>query len=616
MVWGMSTKPLSSSPEDYDKLYALVLNDPKAFWAERAKAFEWTKPFGHVLAGDPPYERWFEGGVTNITLNAIDRHVKAGLSDTTAYIFLDERGNERTYTYGELLDAVGRFGAGLKGLGVQKGDRVCIYMPMVPEAFVAILACARIGAVHSVVYAGLGKEALFSRIADAKASCLITADVGYRRGKEVPLKEIATEALHRATGVRNVIVLRRKGEGTRLNTNEQDFQSLISESQAPCPPEPMESEDPLFILYTSGTTGPPKGVVYANAGYMVGVPTMFELATHVQRGEVFFCTSDIGWIVGHSLQVYGPLLLGITSVIREGTPDWPDPGVLWRVIERYRINVLYTAPTAVRMFVKYGPEWPERYNTESLRLTVSAGEVMNPQAWEWFTEHVGKGRIPLLDNWWQTETAAPTIGIPPGYPAKPGKAGKPFPGVQADVVDDSGRSLGPNEPGNLVLKDSGPHRFRGIFGNPERFERYFKAIPGFYACSDAAMKDEERYIQILGRNDDILNVAGHRIGTAEVENALMEHELVAEAAVVGIPDELKGEAIEALVVLKQGALPSEDLALRLIRHVRETLGPIASPSEVRFMERFPKTRSGKVMRRILKAQLVGGDLGDTSTLED
>ena len=606
--------PLSQG--DYDKLCSEVQKNPETFWAERAKAFEWIKPFEHVLSGDPPYERWFEGGVTNITLNALDRHVKAGLSGTTAYIFLDEQGNERTYTYGELLDAVGRFGAGLKGLGVQKGDRVCIYMPMVPEAFVAILACARIGAVHSVVYAGLGKEALFSRIADSKASCLITADVGYRRGKEVPLKEIATEALNRATGIRNVIVLRRKGEGTRLKTNEHDFQSLITKNPAPCPPEPMESEDPLFILYTSGTTGPPKGVVYANAGYMVGVPTMFELATHVQRGEVFFCTSDIGWIVGHSLQVYGPLLLGITSVIREGTPDWPDPGVLWRVIERYRINVLYTAPTAVRMFMKYGPEWPERYNTKSLRLTVSAGEVMNPQAWEWFTEHVGKGRIPLLDNWWQTETAAPTIGIPPGYPAKPGKAGKPFPGVQADVVDDSGRSLGPNEPGNLVLKDSGPHRFRGIFGNPERFERYFKAIPGFYVCSDAAMKDEEGYIQILGRSDDILNVAGHRIGTAEVENALMEHELVAEAAVVGIPDELKGEAIEAFVVLKQGALPSEDLALRLIRHVRETLGPIASPSEVRFMERFPKTRSGKVMRRILKAQLTGGDLGDTSTLED
>ena len=612
----MSTKPLSSSPEDYDKLYALVLNDPKAFWAERAKAFEWTKPFGHVLAGDPPYERWFEGGVTNITLNAIDRHVKAGLSDTTAYFFLDEQGNERTYTYGELLDAVGRFGAGLKGLGVQKGDRVCIYMPMVPEAFVAILACARIGAVHSVVYAGLGKEALFSRIADAKASCLITADVGYRRGKEVPLKEIAAEALHRATGIRNVIVLRRKGEGTRLKTNEHDFQGLITKNPAPCPPEPMESEDPLFILYTSGTTGPPKGVVYANAGYMVGMPTMFELATHIQTGEVFFCTSDIGWIVGHSLQVYGPLLLGITSVIREGTPDWPDPGVLWRVIERYRVNVLYTAPTAVRMFMKYGPEWPSRHDLDSLRLAVSAGEVLNPQAWEWFTEHVGKGRIPLLDNWWQTETAAPTIGIPPGYPAKPGKAGRPFPGVQADVVDDSGRSLGPNEPGNLVLKDSGPHRFRGIFGNPGRYERYFKAIPGFYACSDAAMKDEEGYIQILGRSDDILNVAGHRIGTAEVENALMEHELVAEAAVVGIPDELKGEAIEAFVVLKQGALPSQDLALTLIRHVREALGPIASPSEIRFMERFPKTRSGKVMRRILKAQLVGGDLGDTSTLED
>jgi acetyl-CoA synthetase len=537
------------------------------------------------------------------------------LGDKRAYIFLDEAGNEKVYTYKALLEAVQRFGAALKNLGIQKGDRVCIYMPMVPEAFIAMLACARIGGVHSVVYGGLGKEALFNRIADSKAKGLITADVGYRRGKEGPLKEIADQALDRLKGIVS-IVLRRKGQLTPLNPSEHDFGELLLKNPAPCPPEPMESEDPLFILYTSGTTGPPKGVVYANAGYMVGVPTMFELATHVQRGEVFFCTSDIGWIVGHSLQVYGPLLLGITSVIREGTPDWPDPGVLWRVIERYRINVLYTAPTAVRMFMKYGPKWPERYNTESLRLTVSAGEVMNPQAWEWFTEHVGKGRIPLLDNWWQTETAAPTIGIPPGYPVKPGKAGKPFPGVQADVVDDSGRSLGPNEPGNLVLKDSGPHRFRGIFGNPERFERYFKAIPGFYACSDAAMKDEEGYIQILGRNDDILNVAGHRIGTAEVENALMEHELVAEAAVVGIPDELKGEAIEAFVVLKQGALSSEDLALRLIRHVRETLGPIASPSEVRFMERFPKTRSGKVMRRILKAQLIGGDLGDTSTLED
>lgn len=611
----MSKKFLTPSPQDYDRLCSDVYKNPEAFWANRAREFEWIKPFERTLSGETPYERWFEGGITNITLNALDRQVALGLGEKRAYVFLDEPGNERVYTYKGLLEAVECFGSALKNLGIQKGDKVCIYMPMVPEAFIAILACARIGAVHSVVYAGLGKEALFHRIADSKAKCLITADIGLRRGREVPLKETADQALQRTRDI-TVIVYRRKEPLTPLNPGEHDFNALLLNSPAPCPPEPMEAEDPLFILYTSGTTGPPKGVVYANAGYMVGVPTMFSFATHIQEDEVFFCTSDIGWIVGHSLQVYAPLLLGITSVIREGTPDWPDPGILWRVIERYRVNVLYTAPTAIRMFMKYGPQWPESSSTESLRLAVSAGEVLNPQAWEWFSEHVGKGRIPLLDNWWQTETAAPTIGTPPGYRFKPGKAGKPFPGIAAEVVDDSGKVLEPNEPGNLVLKGSWPHRFRGIYGNPERFERYFKAIPGFYVCSDAAMKDEEGYIQILGRSDDILNVSGHRIGTAEIENALMEHDLVAEAAVVGIPDEVKGEAIEAFIVLRKDASGSEELSKALIRHVREALGPIASPSQVHFMDHLPKTRSGKVMRRVLKAQILGGDPGDTSTLED
>lgn len=601
---------------DYAAFYERFTRDVEKSWAEVAGEFEWYEPWQEVLDWQYPRARWFVGGKTNITLNALDRHARGARRNKVALIWVGEDGTERTFTYGNLTREVNRLANGFKSLGIGKGDRICIYMPLVPEGIFAMLAAARIGAVHSVVYAGLGAGALRQRIEDAGARAVLTADVGYRRGKTTRLKEIVDQAVAGLEQVEHVVVLRREEEAAPLKEGEIDYHELIRGRSFEYQPAVMESEDPLFILYTSGTTGRPKGAVYAHGGYMVGVTTTLKWALDLRDDDVYWCTSDIGWIVGHSIMVYGPFCLGTTVLIREGAPDYPEPGVTWSLVEKYGVTKFYTAPTAVRMFMRFGEEYPRRYDLSTLKVLACAGEPLNPEAWRWFHEHIGQGRAAVCDNWWQTETAAPTIGTFPAQPAKPGKAGLPFPGIRADVVDRQGRPVAPNQGGFLVLKNPWPHMFRTVWGHHERYEEYWRTIDGVYTAGDVATKDEDGYIQVLGRADDVLNVAGHRIGTADVESALVSHPAVAEAAVIGKPDPIKGEAIKAFVILRMGEKAEPGLEERLTRHVREVLGPIATPSEIEIVSKLPKTRSGKIMRRVLKARELGLDPGDITTIEE
>lgn len=602
---------------DYDALYKRSIENPEAYWEEQARQFEWFRPWSKVLEVDYPFARWFVGAQCNVTVNCLDRHARGARKNKAALIWLSEDGQERIFTYAMLHRRVCQAANALKRLGVKKGDRVCIYMPLTPEGIISMLACARIGAVHSVVYAGLGHTALRSRIEDAQARVILTADIGIRRGRAVQLKEIVDQAIKDLPQVEKVVVYRRSTPKIDLDpAREIDFDALVDAQPGDCPPEVMDSDDPLFILYTSGTTGRPKGVVYTHGAYIVGVTPTWVLACDIKEDDIYWCTSDIGWIVGHSIMVYGPFANGTTCVVREGAPDYPDPGVVWSVVERFGVTKLYTAPTAVRMFMRFGESYPSRYNLSSLRQVNCAGEPLNPEAWSWFSHFVGKDRVPLLDNWWQTETAAPTIGVVPGLPIKPGRAGVPFPGIQADVLDRNGRSVAPNEGGFLVLKGFWPYLMRTIYGDPERYKAYWNTIEGVYTAGDVATKDQDGYFMVLGRADDVVNVAGHRIGTADVESALVSHPAVAEAAAIGKPDPIKGEQIKAFVLLRAGREPSEALKEELIRHVRDEAGPIAAPSEIEFVTSLPKTRSGKIMRRLLKARELGQDPGDITTLEE
>jgi len=521
------------------------------------------------------------------------------------------------YTYRQLHRMVMRFANALRNLGIKKGDTVCIYMPLVPEQIVAILACARIGAVHSIVYGGFGAAALNARIRDAKARIVITADVGFRRGKRVPLKTIVDEAVINASSVEKVIVLRRTKPLLELISEmEVDFYEVMEGMASVCEPEVMDAEDPLFILYTSGTTGTPKGIVHTCGGYMVGTYYTSKYVFDLKENDIYWCTADPGWITGHSYIVYGPLAAGATVLITETVPDYPDPGNWWQIVEEFGVTVFYTAPTAIRMFMKFGEEWPARYNLDTLRILGSVGEPLNPEAFEWYYRTIGRSACPVLDTWWQTETGMHMITTLVGEPMKPGFAGRPIPGVVVDVVDREGNPVPPGIGGLLVIREPWPSMMRTVHGNDERYRTYWNTIDACYTAGDLAVRDEDGYIMVLGRSDDIIIVAGHNLGTAEVESALVSHEAVAEAAVIGKPDPLKGQAVKAFVILRLGYEPGEKLKHDLIYHVRMGLGPIAMPSEIEFVTSLPKTRSGKIMRRVLKAKEMGMDPGDISTLED
>ena len=596
--------------------HARSLKDPTAFWGAWAERFAWFQPWQQVMDWQYPNHQWFVGGQTNITLNALDRHADGPNRTKVALIFIGEDGTDRKVTYYELRRIVSRLASGLRSLGVVKGDRVVIYMPLTLEGVVSMLACARLGAIHSVVYAGMGVGALRDRILDAGAKVVIAGNIGIRRGKAVDLRSIVDQATEDLR-LRHIVWFQR-GQKAELRPHEVDYDDLMARSKPDVDPEPVDAEHPLFILYTSGSTGKPKGVVHVHGGYMVGVSYHLRHFYDVKDNDVFWATSDIGWVVGHSYIVYGPLVEGVTSVFREGAPDWPDPGIFWQCVEKYGVNVMFTAPTAVRMFMKHGPQYVTPADLSTLRLIAVAGEPLNPEAmrWahKWLLDDGQRGFV--ADNWWQTELGAPTIGTTIGMNAVPGAAGVALPGVEAAVVDQNGNDVPRGKGGLLVLRRPFPHMMRTIWGNHHRYEMYWDEIPHCYAAGDVASWDENGYISVLGRSDDVLNVAGHRIGTADVESAMITHPAVAESAAIGIPDPIKGEAIKAFVVLRLGADESDAMRHSIIEHVRRELGPIATPSEVAFVEKLPKTRSGKIVRRLLKAQELGKDPGDTSTLED
>ena len=602
--------------KDYESLYQKSVEDREGFWSEIAEELHWFKKWDKVLEWNFPYAKWFVGAKTNISYNCLDKHVQKGRRNKLAYIYLDENDNEKKVTYGELLELVCRIANGLKSLGVKKGDRVSIYMPNTIEAVATMLACARLGAIHSVVFAGFSEGALRTRIEDAKAKVVVTATYTLRRGKKVDLISTVRKAVEGLDFVEKVVLWDRDKEGGVSSPEIVDFETMVNEADPYCEPEEMDAEDPLFILYTSGTTGKPKGVLHTTGGYMVQTYFTSKVVFDLHEDDIYWCTADIGWITGHSYIVYGILANGVTSLIVEGAPDYPDPGRWWSYVEKYRVNVFYTAPTAIRMFMKYGEEYPAKYDLSSLRILGSVGEPINPEAWHWYHKHIGREKCVIVDTWWQTETGAHMITTVPSYPAKPGKAGKPMFSVEVDIVDKEGNKLPPNTVGLLVIKNPWPSMLRTCWGEPERYEKYWKTIEGVYFAGDLASYDEEGYIMILGRADDVINVAGHRIGTMEVESALVDHPAVAEAAVIGKPHEVKGETIKAFVILKKGVQPSDDLVKELKEHVKKELGAIASPEEIEFVEKLPKTRSGKIMRRVLKAQELGLDVGDVSTLED
>ncbi len=602
--------------KDYESAYKQSIADPEAFWSQAAKELEWFSPWSKVLEWNYPWAKWFVGATCNISYNCLDRHVKTWRKNKVAVIWVGEQGEERIFTYAELYRQVNRCANALKALGLKKGDLVSIYLPKIPEQIVAMLACARIGAIHSVVYSGFSAPALQSRIQDSEARLVITADVGYDRSKVINLKTVVDQAVANCPTVEKVVVVRRQQPAVPLSApKEIDWHDWLKDQKATCEPEKLDAETPLYILYTSGTTGKPKGVVHVHGGYMVGTYLTAKYVFDLHDDDIYFCVADPGWVTGHSYIVYGPLLNGTTILTAEGKPDYPNPGRWWSIIEQYGVTVFYTTPTAIRLLMKYGEDWPKKYDLSSLRVLGSVGEPINPEAWEWFY-HVTGSKYPIMDTWWQTETGAILITPLPSVMLKPGSATRPFLGIEADVVDREGKSTKANEGGFAVIKKPWPSMMRAIYKDPERYKAYWNTIPNCYTAGDVCRKDEDGYMWFMGRADDVIKVAGNRIGSAEVESALVSHHSVAEAAVIGIPHKTAGEAIKAFVILKQGETQSEELIKSLMEHVGKELGKIAVPRAIDIVPSLPKTRSGKIMRRVLKAKELGQDPGDISTLEE
>ena len=623
-----SEKAQIKSLDEYQQLYDKAKADPEKFWADLAEQeLHWFSKWDQVLDWQPPFAQWFVGGKINISYNCLDRHLKTSRRNKAALIWEGEPGDSRTLTYAQLHREVCQFANAMKQLGIKKGDRVGIYMPMIPEAAIAMLACARIGATHTVIFGGFSAEALKDRLVDAEAKLVITADGGWRKDKIVPLKAEVDKALanNGAPSVENVLVVQRTKQEINMESGrDRWWHEIQAEVSADCPAEPMDSEDMLFILYTSGTTGKPKGVVHTTAGYNLYTHMTLKWAFDIQDTDVYWCTADVGWITGHSYIVYGPLSNGATTLMYEGAPRPSNPGCFWDIVEKYGVNIFYTAPTAIRAFIKMGEEHPNARDLSSLRLLGTVGEPINPESWIWYHRVIGGERCPIVDTWWQTETGGFMITPLPGAtPTKPGSCTFPFPGILADIVDLEGNSVGDSQGGYLVVKHPWPGMMRTVYGDPDRFRRtYWEHIPPkdgqyLYFAGDGARRDEDGYFWVMGRVDDVINVSGHRLGTMEVESALVSHPAVAEAAVVGRPDEVKGEDVFAFVTLEGKYSPSEELQKELKQHVVSEIGAIARPGEIRFTDSLPKTRSGKIMRRLLRNLAAGEEIaGDTSTLED
>jgi len=628
----------------YKKLYAESIREPDKFWARAAKEeLVWFKPWKKVLDWKLPYAKWFVGGQLNVSYNCLDRHLNTDRANKAALIWEGEPattgkpGEERVLTYKQLHREVCRFANVLKSLGIKKGDRILIYLPMIPEAAISMLACTRIGAVHSVVFGGFSAQSVADRAADCQAKLIITADGGFRRGNVVSLKKNVDDALELRDGsnvlnlqdgqsgltagcVRNVVVVKRTGSEISMTPGRDIWwHEAMADASSECRAEKLDSEHPLFILYTSGSTGKPKGILHTTAGYLLGARMTSRYVFDLRDSDVYWCTADVGWVTGHSYVVYGPLANGATSLMYEGAPNFPEPDRFWRIVEKYGVTILYTAPTAIRAFMKWGVEWVKKHDLSSLRLLGSVGEPINPEAWIWYHENVGGKRCPIVDTWWQTETGGIMITPLPGAtPTKPGTATLPFFGIVPEVVDENGKAVPKLTSGKLVVRKPWPSMLRGVWGDPKRFvETYWSEVEGSYFTGDGCRQDKDGYFWIVGRIDDVLNVAGHRIGTAEVEGALVSNQKVAEAAVVGRPDELKGQALVAFVTLKHGVVPSPELREQLRNHVGKEIGPVAKPDDIRFAEALPKTRSGKIMRRLLKQIASGAEVkGDVTTLED
>ncbi|WP_158751304.1 acetate--CoA ligase [Acidobacterium sp. S8] len=605
---------------EYEEIYRRSVEDPESFWADAARELHWFKPWDKVLEWNEPWAKWFVGGKTNLCYNCVDRHALGDKRDKVAIVWEGEPGEIRRLTFGDLHGEVQRFANVLKGLGIKKGDRVAVYMGMTPELAIAVLACARIGAVHSVIFGGFAAHAIVDRVNDAECVAILTQDTAYRRGNEVKLKATVDEAVGQCPTVKDVVVYQRSGSPVNMQAGRDYWwHELMAKAAPDCPAEELDSEDPLYILYTSGTTGKPKGLVHTTGGYSVQTYLTSKYIFDLREDDMYWCSADIGWVTGHSYVVYGVLQNGVTTLMYEGAPNFPEMDRFWKIIDDHKVTIFYTAPTAIRAFIKWGEKYLEKYKLDSLRLLGTVGEPINPEAWMWYRDKVGKGRCPIVDTWWQTETGAIMIApIPGAVPTKPGSATRPFFGIVPEVVTKEGQPVPAGHGGLLVIRKPWPSMARTIYNNPERYVKgYWSEIPGSYFTGDGARVDEDGCYWLMGRVDDVLNVSGHRLGTMEVESALVAHSKVAEAAVVGRPDEMKGQAIAAFVTLESGYEPSKELKDELRAWVAKEIGALARPDDIRFTEQLPKTRSGKIMRRLLRELAAGGDIkGDISTLED